>query len=115
RVAVHGDVETDPRRRSIEAVEVVLEPEDAPVVDADSLEHPVAVEKAMIEEREGSLLAPGYEASGEIDGGGHGFPPNGPPRRGSRPRAEAEDRWPSPPSTWTGRRWWRFARPLRST
>src|SRR4029450_9624058 len=50
-------VERDGGRGIVEAVEVGVEAEDAPVVDPDALEDPVAVEQPVVEDRHRRLLA----------------------------------------------------------
>ena len=44
-------VDPHPFRRGIEPIEVLGEPEDAPVVDTNPLEHAVAVQQAVVEHR----------------------------------------------------------------
>ena len=57
RVDRHRDLERDGVRRFIQTVEVLAETKDATVVDADPLEHAVAVEEAVIEDRDLRLVA----------------------------------------------------------
>ena len=64
----HRDGEPDGLGRVVEPVEVLLEPEDLPAVDADSLEDAVAVEQAVIEDGDLRRVA-GVPFAVEPDGG----------------------------------------------
>src|SRR5207253_10664109 len=48
----HRDLEPRALGRVIQAIEVLVQPEHAPVIHADSLEHAVAVQETVIEHRD---------------------------------------------------------------